>query len=75
MTSTQGDLFCIAGLIREDRFTLLTTAPGPDIAPYHDRQVVLPPPSQWAAWLDPSASDAPPIAPLPAGTLKVERIR
>ncbi|WP_374576086.1 SOS response-associated peptidase [Phenylobacterium sp.] len=74
-TSSESELFCIAGLIREDRFTLLTCAPGPDIAPYHDRQVVMPPRSQWAAWLDPGAADAPPIAPSPAGFLQVERVR
>lgn len=74
-TSTERDLFCIAGLIRDDRFTLLTTEPGPDIAPYHDRQIVLPPADQWAAWLDPHRAEPPPIAPSPAGALKVERIR
>lgn len=73
-TSTQSDLFCIAGLVREDRFTMLTTAPGPDIAPYHDRQIVILPPEQWGAWLAPTA-DTPPIHPLPAGSLAVERIR
>jgi len=74
-TSSESELFCIAGLVRDDRFTLLTTAPGPDIAPYHDRQVVIPPRGQWAAWLDPDAADAPAITPSPAGSLKVERIR
>ena len=34
------DWFWIAGLVREGCFSLLTTAPGPDIAPYHDRQIV-----------------------------------
>jgi putative SOS response-associated peptidase YedK len=37
----------IAGLWREGQgnqppsFTMLTTAPGPDVAPYHDRQVAV----------------------------------
>jgi putative SOS response-associated peptidase YedK len=35
--ASDGGLLGIAGLIRDDRFTLLTTAPGPDIQPYHDR--------------------------------------
>jgi putative SOS response-associated peptidase YedK len=73
-TSTEGELFCIAGFVREDRFTMLTTAPGPDIAPYHDRQIVILPRDQWAAWLGPAEAQ-PPIPPLPAGSLAVERIR
>lgn len=71
--TTAGDFFCFAGLVRDDRFTLLTTAPGPDIAPYHDRQPAILPRDQWAAWL--SAAEAPPVGPLPAGALTVERIR
>lgn len=66
--------FCIAGLVRDDRFTMLTMPPGPDIAPYHDRQVVILRRKQWAAWLGPS-SDAtiPPAAP--AGSLTVTQVR
>jgi putative SOS response-associated peptidase YedK len=72
-TAADDGLFCIAGLMRDDRFTLLTMPPGPDIAPYHDRQVVILPPSQWAGWLGPSPDAV--IPPLPAGSLKVEQIR
>jgi putative SOS response-associated peptidase YedK len=42
-TLAGADWFCIAGLIRPDAidaaacFTMLTTEPGPDVAPYHDR--------------------------------------
>ena len=72
-TAANDDLFCIAGLVRDDRFTLLTMEPGPDIAPYHNRQIVILPRDQWAAWLGPS-SDAT-IAALPAGSLKVTQIR
>src|SRR4051812_46855214 len=68
------DFFCIAGLVRDDRFTMLTCEPGPDIAPYHNRQIVILPRKHWAAWLGP-AEDQPPIGPLPAGSLKVEQIR
>ncbi|WP_293907395.1 SOS response-associated peptidase family protein [Phenylobacterium sp.] len=64
----------IAGFVRDDRFTLLTCAPGPDIAPYHDRQVVILPRDHWAAWLD-LGRPQPPIAPAPAGTLKVTQVR
>src|SRR5215212_5539843 len=40
------DWFCFAGLWRPmpeggEAFTLLTTAPGPDVPPIHDRQVVV----------------------------------
>ena len=65
------ELLCIAGLVRDDRFTMLTCEPGPDVAPYHNRQVVILPRDQWAAWLD-ASQDQPPLGPLPAGSLKVE---
>jgi putative SOS response-associated peptidase YedK len=67
-------LLGVAGLIREDRFTLLTCPPGADIAPYHDRQIVILPPQHWAQWLD-TRQPAPPIAPAPPGTLKVVQVR
>jgi putative SOS response-associated peptidase YedK len=73
-TAADNSLFCIAGFVRDERFTMLTMEPGPDIAPYHDRQIVILPRAQWAAWLALS-SEAPPIGPLPAGSLNVEQIR
>jgi putative SOS response-associated peptidase YedK len=73
-TAAADDLFCIAGLVREDRFTMLTMAPGPDIAPYHQRQIAILPPDQWAAWLGP-ADPQPALPTLPEGSLAVERIR
>ncbi len=73
-TCADDELFCFAGLIRDDRFTLLTTAPGPDVAPYHDRQPVVLPRSQWAAWLAP-VEEHPTPAPTPAGGLRVEQLR
>jgi putative SOS response-associated peptidase YedK len=69
-----GELFCIAGLVRDDRFTMLTTDPSPDVAPYHNRQIVILPKDQWADWLGP-AKEPPPLKTLPAGSLKVEKIR
>jgi putative SOS response-associated peptidase YedK len=69
-----GGFFGVAGLIRDDRFTLLTCDPGPDMAPYHDRQIGILRRDHWAAWLDP-ASPQPPVAALPAGTLKVTQVR
>ncbi len=55
-TETGRPWFCLAGLWRggdgeDGSFTLLTTGPGPDMAPYHDRQVVVVPRPSWAAWL------------------------
>lgn len=69
--------FCLAGLWRrhadgQERFTLLTTEPGPDIAPYHNRQVVLAPRQAWAGWLS-GAPEADVLRPAPAGALKVAR--
>lgn len=77
--------FTIAGLWKTDEtaipgptheaFTLLTCEPGPDIAPYHKRQVLLLDRADWAGWLDGSIP-APDLAsrPLPAGTLAVEPV-
>jgi putative SOS response-associated peptidase YedK len=72
------DWFCMAGLWRAEQgdwpesFTLLTVDPGPDMKPYHDRQVVVVPREQWAAWLDPEADPAEILKPSPAGTFVVE---
>jgi putative SOS response-associated peptidase YedK len=67
--------FCLAGLWRRhadgaERFTLLTTEPGPDMAPYHNRQVVIVPREAWAGWLS-GAPEADVLRPAPAGSLKV----
>lgn len=35
---------------------MLTMELGPDIAPYHDRQVAILDRKHWADWLDPSVS-------------------
>ncbi len=73
------DWFCLAGLWRPaegdwpESFTMLTTAPGPDVAPYHDRQVVVLPRAHWAAWLDPEVDPAPLLTAGPAGSLEVEQ--
>jgi hypothetical protein len=70
--------FCVAGIWRADKdvgeaFTMLTMPPGPDIAPYHDRQIVILDRADWAAWLDPSVPAQSLIRPLRAGELKIER--
>jgi putative SOS response-associated peptidase YedK len=68
----------LAGLRREGRgnapnsFTLLTE-PGPDVAPYHNRQVAVLKPVHRRAWL--AKPEAELLSPLPAGTLGVEMVR
>ena len=69
-------LIGIAGLVRTvpdvgEAFTMLTTEPGPDVAPYHKRQVALLPPAEWRNWLDHGAAACDLLGPLPAGTLSV----
>ncbi|EJT06258.1 SOS response-associated peptidase [Rhizobium sp. CCGE 510] len=78
-TKKGGPIFCIAGIWREtaevgQAFTMLTMEPGPDIAPYHDRQIAILERGVWADWLDPTVSAQSLIKPLPAGTLTVEQV-
>jgi putative SOS response-associated peptidase YedK len=74
-------MMAIAGLSREGddnqlpSFTMLTTAPGPDVAPIHDRQIVVLAPERWAEWIYLSTPESEVLAPLPAGSLHVERVR
>ena len=72
------DWFCIAGLWRTsdvgEAFTLLTMEPGPDIAPYHDRQIAILDRSRWADWLDPTVPARAVLHALPAGALAVEQV-
>jgi putative SOS response-associated peptidase YedK len=56
-----------------ESFTLLTSAPGPDQSPYHNRQPVILERGHWAQWLDPANDMAPGFIGSLAGTLKVER--
>jgi putative SOS response-associated peptidase YedK len=66
--------FCIAGIYRAtdvgEAFTMLTTEPGPDVAPYHNRQVVVLDRADWTRWLDPGSSATDLLRPLPAGSLR-----
>jgi putative SOS response-associated peptidase YedK len=54
---------------------MLTTEPGPDIAPYHDRQVVVLRPKDWGAWLHLTRREAELLCPLEEGSLAVETVR
>jgi putative SOS response-associated peptidase YedK len=73
--------FCFAGLWSQgspekgEAFTLLTTAPGPDVEPIHSRQMVVLKSSDWAAWLDLSKPENELLGALPAGSLAVEQVR
>ena len=71
--------FAIAGLWKSDEkvgeaFTTLTCEPGPDIAPYHSRQVVLLDRRNWAGWLSGAVPSAELARPVPEGTLTVEQV-
>jgi putative SOS response-associated peptidase YedK len=78
-TKTGKPWFCIAGIWRADEgvgeaFTMLTMPPGPDIKPYHDRQIAILDRADWGAWLDPSISAKTILKPLAAGALSVEQV-
>lgn len=85
-TKAGEDWFCLAGLWRAgmqvkgaaakesaagEAFTLLTTEPGPDVAPYHSRQMVVIERRDWRGWLDGSVVAGEVCGPLGAGVLAV----
>ncbi len=80
-TKAGDEWFCFAGLWRPmpdgagDAFTLLTTEPGPDVAPIHNRQVVILERADWRAWLQHERPEGELLRPLPAGGLAVEQVR
>jgi len=71
----------IAGIWREGKgeappaFTMLTTSPGPDVAPYHDRQIVVLPPEDWAHWIYLTKPEAELLRPSPEGALDAVTVR
>ncbi len=80
-TKTGEAWFCFAGLWRPatadvaESFTLLTTEPGPDVSPIHNRQVMVLERADWIHWLDLTRPEAELLQPLPAGALTVEQVR
>ena len=71
--------FAVAGLWRNDpavgeAFTMLTCEPSPDVAPYHNRSIVVLPPAECARWLDHDVPAGELLKPLPAGSLEVEQV-
>jgi putative SOS response-associated peptidase YedK len=80
-TKVGEDWFCFAGLWRPMpdgaayAFTLLTTESGSDVAPIHNRQMVVLDHPNWLAWLDLTRPESDLLRPLPAGSLAVEQVR
>jgi putative SOS response-associated peptidase YedK len=78
-TKRDEDLFCIAGIWRTDAkvgeaCTMLTVEPGPDVAPYHNRQIVVLGRAEWEGWLDASTPASALLRPSPAGTFEVRAV-
>lgn len=72
---TEHPLVAIAAITRAnsqvgEAFTLLTAEPGEDVSPYHHRQIVVLPPSDWRSWLD-GAAEGDLLKAQPGGTLTV----
>ncbi|MBK5568818.1 SOS response-associated peptidase family protein [Ensifer sp. SSB1] len=53
-------------------FTMLTTRSGPDVEPFHNRQVVVLHPIDWQAWINLTKPEEELLCPLPVGSLRVE---
>jgi putative SOS response-associated peptidase YedK len=80
-SKVDAEVFCFPGLWDVahttdgplESFTIITTAPGPDCAPYHSRQPVILEPDQWATWLDLSIDPASVLRAGLEGVITVER--
>lgn len=69
------DWFWVAGIVKNDCFAMLTVDPGPDVAPYHDRQVVVLPPDKGMRWLELSRPERDILKALPRGSLQHHLLR
>jgi putative SOS response-associated peptidase YedK len=80
-TLNDAPFLAIAGLWRPGlgnhppAFTMLTTEPGPDVEPYHNRQVVVLRPEHWSDWIYLTRPESDLLHPLAAGSLTVETVR
>src|SRR6195952_2465832 len=80
-TLEDAPFMAIAGIWRDGAagkppaFTMLTTDPGPDVEPYHNRQVVVLRPEDWASWVYLTKPEAELLRSLPTGALSVETVR
>ncbi|MGR9426292.1 SOS response-associated peptidase family protein [Rhizobium leguminosarum] len=76
-----GDWFYFAGIWRPatrewpEAYAILTTMANDDVAPHHDRQMVVLRRDQRLAWLDLTEPEEELLRPLPAGSLSVSRLR
>jgi putative SOS response-associated peptidase YedK len=66
-------VFFIAGVMRGPAWAMLTCEPGPDMAPFHARQVVVLGRRDAVAWLG-GGAEADLLRPAEAGTLAAERV-
>jgi len=69
------DWFWIAGIVKQDAFAMLTTAPGPDMNPYHDRQICVMEPEVGMHWLKLGVPETDILRAPPKGTLRVRTLR
>lgn len=69
------DWFWIAGIVKQECFTMLTAEPGPDIEAVHDRQIVVMPPDQGMDWLRLSRTETEILKKLPKGSLEHRILR
>ena len=67
--------FWIAGIVKHDAFAMLTTAPGPDVEPYHDRQICVLPPAAGIDWLKLDRAEDEILKAALKGALKVQTLR
>ena len=67
--------FWVAGIVKHNAFAMLTTEPGPDMEPYHDRQICVLPPDAGIHWLRLDKPEAALLKPPRKGTLEVRTLR
>jgi putative SOS response-associated peptidase YedK len=67
--------FWVAAIVKDNCFTMLTAAPGPDVEPYHDRQICALKPEQGIDWLRLSQPENELLATPPPGRFKVVTVR
>ena len=66
--------FWIAGIVKDGAWAMLTTEPGPDVSPYHDRQIVVLPPAAGLDWLTLKSPATEILTPSSAGSLHVAKV-
>jgi putative SOS response-associated peptidase YedK len=73
-TMRDEEWFWIAGVAHHGRFAMLTTRPGPDIKPYHKRQLCLLPPAAGVDWLNLTLPQEDLLGSSPSGMLMVRTL-